>query len=212
MPNLRRLLHRSQRSDGYLCRMLYVKALHIIFMVAWFAALFYMPRLLIYHVEAQAKNETERNILSAQFKIMQRRLWFAISWPAMILTVILGTWLWFDNFMYFITKPWFVLKLCFVFGLMLYQLQTHVLFQKQQKNIFPWKSFHLRLWNEVATLLLFVIVLLIVPKPDSGWVWGAIILIFFAVALYIATVIYRKNREGKDVEPPADPPVPPPLP
>ncbi len=194
--------------------MLYVKALHIIFMVAWFAALFYMPRLLIYHVEAQTKNETERNILSSQFKIMQRRLWFAISWPAMILTVVFGTWLWFDNFTYFLTKPWFILKLCFVFALMLYQFQTHILFQKQQKNVFPWKSFHLRLWNEVATLLLFVIVLLIVPKPESGWVWGAIILIFFAVALYIATVIYRKNRESKQSSenkeniPPAPPPVP----
>jgi protoporphyrinogen IX oxidase len=177
-------------------------------MVAWFAALFYMPRLLIYHVEAQIKNETERNILSSQFKIMQRRLWYGISWPAMILTLAMGTWLWFDNFTYFSTKPWFILKLCFVFGLMLYHLQTQMLFQKQQKNTFPWKSFHLRLWNEVATLLLFVIVLLIVPKPESGWVWGAIILIFFAVALYIGTVIYRKNRESKEKNPPPPPPVP----
>lgn len=191
--------------------MLYVKSLHIIFMVAWFAALFYMPRLLIYHVEAQIKNETERNILSSQFKIMQRRLWYGISWPAMILTFVFGTWLLFDNFSYLITQPWMILKLCFVFGIMLYHLQTQMLFQKQQKNVFPWKSFHLRLWNEVATLLLFVIVLLIVVKPTSGWIWGGIILIFLTVTLYIATVIYKKNRENKDAIPPT-PPSPPPLP
>lgn len=180
-------------------------------MVAWFAALFYMPRLLIYHVEAQIKNETERNVLSSQFKIMQRRLWYGISWPAMILTFIFGTWLMFDNFGYLITQPWMLLKLCFVFGIMLYHLQTQMLFQKQQKNVFPWKSFHLRLWNEVATLLLFVIVLLIVVKPTSGWIWGGIILIFLTVTLYIATLIYKKNRENKETNPPA-PPSPPPIP
>jgi putative membrane protein len=194
--------------------MLYISALHIIFMVAWFAALFYMPRLLIYHVEAQIKNETERNILSSQFKIMQRRLWYGISWPAMILTLTFGTWLLFDNFTYLITKPWMILKLCFVFGIILYHLQTQMLFQKQQKNIFPWKSFHLRLWNEVATLFLFVIVLLIVVKPESGWIWGGIILVFLAITLYAATVIYRKNRESKekDTPVPPTPPSPPPIP
>ncbi len=180
-------------------------------MVAWFAALFYMPRLLIYHVEAQIKSETERTILSSQFKIMQRRLWYGISWPAMILTFIFGSWLLFDNFAYFIQQPWMILKLCFVFGLMLYHFQTQMLFQKQQKNIFPWQSFALRLWNEVATILLFVIVLLIVVKPTSGWIWGGIILIFLGVSLYIATVIYKKNRENKADVPPA-PPSPPPIP
>lgn len=186
--------------------MVYVKALHVIFMVAWFAALFYMPRLLIYHVEAQTKEENERNVLSAQFKIMQRRLWYGISWPGMILTVIFGTWLLFDNFTYFMTQAWFILKLCFVFGLILYQLQTQMLFQKQQKNIFPWKSFHLRLWNEVATVLLFVIIFLVIPKKNSGWVWGGIALVFLAIALYAATVIYKKSREKKDDN------TPPPLP
>jgi putative membrane protein len=186
--------------------MLYVKALHIVFMVAWFAALFYMPRLLIYHVEAQAKDEAERNILSAQFRIMQKRLWYGISWPAMILTLVFGTWLLVDNFSYFMTQAWFVLKLCFVFGLLLYHLQTQMLFQKQQKNAFPWKSFQLRLWNEVATLLLFVIIFLVVPKQNSGWVWGGLSLVILAVALYAATVIYKRNRESRDNEPPAAPP------
>lgn len=194
----------------YLYPMIYIKALHVIFMVAWFAALFYMPRLLIYHVEAQLKPEGERSVLSAQFKIMQRRLWYGISWPAMILTVIFGTWLLIDNFSYFMTQAWFILKLCFVLGLMLYQWQTQMLFQKQQKDVFPWKSFHLRLWNEVATVLLFVIIFLVIPKQNSGWVWGGIALVFLAIALYAATVIYKKNREKKEGDNDT-PPSPPPL-
>lgn len=182
-------------------------------MVAWFAALFYMPRLLIYHVEAQAKSDAERLILSAQFKIMQKRLWNFISWPAMILTTVFGTWLLFDNFGYFMTQAWFILKLCFVFGLMLYHLQTQMIFQKQQKDVFPWKSFHLRLWNEVATLLLFIIVFLVIPKKNDNWVWGGLALVILAVALYAATVIYKKNREGKKdgTLPPSELPPPPPL-
>lgn len=165
-------------------------------MVSWFAALFYMPRLLIYHVEAQTKPENERDILSAQFKIMQRRLWNFIAWPAMVLTTVFGLWLLFYDISFFMQQAWFMLKLCFVFGLMLYHFQTHMLFRKQQKNIFPWKSFHLRLWNEVATLLLFVIVLLVVVKSNSGWIYGGLALVMLAIALYAATVIYRKNRES----------------
>ena len=187
--------------------MLYVKSLHVIFMVAWFAALFYMPRLLIYHVEAQSKSLSERDILSAQFKIMQNRLWNFISWPAMILTFIFGLWLLFDEFLFFIQQAWFILKLCFVFGLMLYHLQTHMLFRKHQKDIFPWKSFHLRLWNEVATLLLFAIIFLVIPKKNDYWVWGGLGLVILAAALYGATKIYRNNREKKE-EPPS-PPSPP---
>lgn len=190
--------------------MLYVKSLHIIFVVAWFAALFYMPRLLIYHVEAQAKPEPDRGILSEQYKIMQKRLWNFIGWPAMILALTFGLWTMFYQFAHYITQAWFILKLCFVLGLMLYHLQTHMLFQKQQKNHFPWKSFHLRLWNEVATILLFIIVFLVVLQQNSGWVWGGLALVILVIALYAATAIYKKNREKKEDEP--QPPLPPPLP
>ena len=67
------------------------KALHIIFMVSWFAGLFYMVRLFIYFVEAGSKEENESKILRKQYLIMQKRLWYIISWPAMILTLIFGS-------------------------------------------------------------------------------------------------------------------------
>lgn len=194
----------------------YIKALHVIFMVAWFAALFYMPRLLIYHVEAQAKPEPDRSILSEQLKIMQRRLWKAIAWPAMILTWIFGLWMLVENQMMaadhivdsLILKPWFILKIVFVCALSLYHVQTHVLMRKQQQDEFPWNSFRLRLWNEVATLCLFAIIFLVIPKPGEGWVWAVLGFVLLAASIFAATVIYKKNREKNEepTEPPTEPP------
>lgn len=187
----------------------YIKALHIIFIVAWFAALFYMPRLLIYHVEANLKEEPDRTILGEQFKIMQKRLWLAISWPAMTLTWIFGVWMLVINEQMamdglatsFLTQAWFILKMIFVCVLTLYQLQTHIIYKRQQNDVFPWTSFRLRIWNEVATVLLFAIVFLVVPKQNTGWIWATLGLIVFAIALFAAVAIYKASREKKD--PPA---------
>lgn len=178
----------------------YILSMHIIFMVCWFAALFYMPRLLIYHVEANAKQEPDKGILSAQFKIMQRRLWYAIAWPSMILTGIFGSWLFILN-LGLLTQPWFILKLVFVFLLILFHLQTHFIFIKQQRDEMKWTSFVLRIWNEVATVFLFAIIFLAVPKPSSGWVWAALGFVLFAIAIFSAIAIYRANREKKEVPP-----------
>jgi putative membrane protein len=177
--------------------MVYVKSLHVIFMVSWFSALFYMPRLLIYHVEAQDKEQQERDILSAQFKIMQKRLWYAISWPAMILTWIFGLWItWYRPDLY--GQAWFILKLCFAIGLTLYHLKTHQLFQQHQRDVLKWTSFRLRLWNEVATIFLFVIVFLVIPKSNDTWVWITLSAIVLGIALFAAVSIYRKNRAQEE--------------
>lgn len=167
-------------------------------MVSWFAALFYMPRLLIYHVEAQSKPETERKAISDQLKIMQKRLWNYIGWPAMCLTWIFGLWTSFFNPTYYYTEAWFILKVAFVLLLVIYHVQTTALMNKQQKDIFPWKSFQLRLWNEVPTVLLVAIVFLVVLKQNSGWVWGGLGLLFFAATLLAVTKIYKNNREKKE--------------
>jgi putative membrane protein len=182
---------------------IYIKALHVIFVVCWFAALFYMPRLLIYHVEADLKPEPDRTILSDQLKIMQRRLWKAIAWPSMILTWFFGLWMVIENQVMasdgvvdnLLLKPWFILKLVFVFLLSLYHLKTHFIFVQQQKNELKWSSLRLRLWNEVATIFLFAIIFLVIPKPTSGWVWGILGLILFILAILAAVAIYKANRE-----------------
>ena len=174
----------------------YIKALHVIFMVTWFAALFYMPRLLIYHVEASLKQEPDKSILSEQFKIMQRRLWNAIAWPSMAMTWGFGLWMLLLN-LQLLSQPWFILKLVFVFLLSLYHLQTNNIFQQHQKNELKWSSFKLRLWNEVATVFLFAIIFLVVPKQSAGWVWAMLGLVLFIITIFSAVAIYKANREKK---------------
>ncbi|MSP69975.1 MAG: hypothetical protein EXR20_06850 [Bacteroidetes bacterium] len=175
---------------------LHIKALHIIFTVTWFAALFYMPRLLIYHVEASLKQEPDKSILSEQFKIMQRRLWNAIAWPSMAMTWGFGLWMLLLN-LQLLSQPWFILKLVFVFLLSLYHLQTNNIFQQHQKNELKWSSFKLRLWNEVATVFLFAIIFLVVPKQNAGWVWAVLGLVLFIITIFSAVAIYKANREKK---------------
>ena len=98
--------------------MIYILPLHIIFMVTWFAGLFYMVRLFIYHTEAEKKPEPERTILQNQYKIMENRLWYVITWPSAILTYVLGFTLLYNLYGWNV-PAWLLIKLAFVFGLTL---------------------------------------------------------------------------------------------
>jgi putative membrane protein len=178
--------------------MLYVLSLHIIFIVTWFAGLFYIVRLFIYHTEAETKAEPERSILQSQYKIMERRLWYGITWPSLVMTLIFGPWVMSYNFMYYLTSPYFILKLCFVGGLILYHLQCHVFFKQLQQDQVKSTSFKLRIWNEVATIFLVAIVFLIVTKSNTDFVWGMLGLIIFSATLVIAIQLYKKSREKKE--------------
>ena len=174
---------------------LYVLALHIIFVVTWFAGLFYIVRLFVYHSEAEKKEEPEKNILQNQYKIMERRLWYGITWPSMIFVYIFGSWMVYSNFSYYLSAPWFILKLCFVFGLTLYHVQCHVMFTHYQKGIIKYSSVKMRLWNEVATIFLVAIIFIVVLKDSFNYIWGLLGLILFTVTIYLAIGIYRKGRK-----------------
>lgn len=173
---------------------LYVLALHIIFVVTWFAGLFYIVRLFVYHAEAEKKPEPEKSILQNQYKIMEKRLWYSIAWPSMIFTYVFGMWLLYLNLNY-LKEAFFILKLCFVFGLTLYHLQCHAMFSQFQKGIVKYSPFKLRLWNEVATVFLVAIIFLIVLKQNTSWVWGMLGLVLFIAALYAGIFIYRKKQK-----------------
>jgi len=177
----------------------YILALHIIFIVTWFAGLFYIVRLFIYHTEAEEKPEAEKNILQTQYKLMEKRLWYGITWPSMILTLLLGsTLVWIRP--WFLSQGFFILKLCFVGGLVLYHIQCHVLFKQLKNDVIKYTSFKLRLWNEVATVFLVAIVFLIVLKNNTSFVWGMLGLIIFSATLMLAIQIYRKGREKNGVK------------
>ncbi|WP_439558948.1 CopD family protein [Dyadobacter sp.] len=175
---------------------LHFKALHIIFVVSWFAGLFYMPRLFVYHTEANEKPSPEREILFAQFTKMEKLLWNAIMTPACWLTLIFG------SIMLYITpawldQGWMQLKLAFVVGLVAYHFFTRKILLEIRQGKFRFSSFQLRLFNEIATVFLFSIVFLVVLKNTVDWLWGVLGLIAFAVLIMTAVRTVKKMREKK---------------
>lgn len=178
---------------------LYVKAIHIIFVVSWFAALFYIVRLFIYTTEAQNKDDVARSILTQQLLLMQRKLWYIIGWPAMIGTFIFGWWMILLNTAY-LSLPWMWLKLIAVGLLTVYHLECQRILSQQNRGIFRYSSFKLRLWNELATVFLVAIVFLAVVKSTSGLVWGVLGLFGFVCILMAAVFIYKKRRKQEAAE------------
>lgn len=174
---------------------LYIKALHIIFVVTWFAGLFYIVRLFIYHVEAEDKEESAKAILQEQYKIMSRRLWYGITWPSAILTAFFAGWLLYTNFSYYLSQPWMHVKLTFVMALYVYHFMCHRLFVQLQHNKIKYSSFKLRIWNEVATVFLFAIVFLVTLKEAMSWIWGVVGIVLFGILLMLAIRAYKKMRE-----------------
>ena len=110
---------------------LYLKALHIIFVVCWFAGLFYIVRLFVYYAEAQLKSDIEKEILSNQYQIMTSRLWYIITFPAAVLATIFGVWMLVEN-PALLQMPWMHVKLLFVVLLWLYHFKCQQ-FVKQIK-------------------------------------------------------------------------------
>ena len=170
----------------------YIKALHIIFVITWFAGLFYIVRLFIYSAEANLKSEPERSILLKQLGLMQNRLWYIITWPSAILTLIFGGWI---LYLYGSLPTWLLVKLCFVAGLFLYHLSLHAILKQQEKGIFKYSSQQLRGWNEVATLFLVIIVMLAVVKQMLSVAWAIAGMVAFAIVLMIAIKLYKKFRK-----------------
>ncbi len=171
----------------------YIKALHIIFVVTWFSGLFYIVRLFVYSAEANEKAEPERSILLKQFNIMQKRLWYGITWPSAILTLLFGTWM---GLLYGSLPTWLLIKLIFVVGLFIYHITLHVIFRQQQKGVFKWASGQLRIWNELATIFLISIVMLVVVKQLLSIVWALGVMVVFFAVLMIAIRIYKHYREA----------------
>lgn len=173
---------------------LYIKALHVIFVVCWFAGLFYMVRLFIYTKEAYEKEEPAKSILTTQLILMQRKLWFIITWPAGVGTFVFGIWMITLN-PAILMFPWMWLKLIFVGLLALYHLQCHSFYNQQKAGVFNTSSFKLRLFNEIATVFLVAIVFLVIVKSTGGLVWGMLGLFIFAALLMGGVYIYKRQRQ-----------------
>lgn len=172
----------------------YVKSLHLIFVITWFAGLFYIPRLFVYQIEAFYKPSPEKEILGKQLKLMAKRLWFIITWPSAILATIFAIWLliiipaWLD-------QNWMLVKLVFVLLLYIYHYRTHQIFKQLQNDDVRYTSKFMRVWNEGATIILFAVVFLVILKDSLSWVFGVVGLVVLAILLMLGIKWYKKVRE-----------------
>lgn len=178
----------------------YLLALHIIFIVTWFSGLFYIVRLFIYQVEANDRPEAEKNVLIPQYQLMQKRLWYGITWPSAVLTLVFGTWLLSLNFSVYLSLPWMHVKLAFVGLLFVYQFRCQQIYRQMQRNAYRGSSLRLRIFNEIATLFLFAIVFLVVVKSSGGFVWGLLGLAVLSGVILAGIFIYKKQREKNPPE------------
>lgn len=172
----------------------YIKSLHLIFVVTWFAGLFYIPRLFINHIEAHAKPSPEKEILTTQLKLMTKRLWYIITWPSAVLCILFAVWLlllmpgWLQ-------QPWMHLKLGFVFLLLLYHLKSHQIFKQLQRDDVKYTSNFMRIWNEVTTIILFAVVFLVVLKDTFNWIYGVVGIITLGILLMLGIRLYKRIRD-----------------
>ena len=172
-----------------------LKSLHIISIVAWFAALFYLVRLFVYHMEAQNKDEPARKILSDQFYIMERRLFKIICRPAMILTWVFGIALMLQNDGEWLKEAkWLHTKIMIVFLLTGYSEYSGGIIRKlhQGKKVMSSEAF--RMYNEIPTLFLICIVLMALYKNtlSLGYIIGGTVA--FGVIMFGFMKIYKKSR------------------
>ena len=174
----------------------YIKSLHLIFVITWFAGLFYIVRLFVYQIEANEKSSPEREILLQQYKIMTYRLWFIITWPSAVLATLFAVWL-LVLMPTWLQMPWMHVKLGFVLALFLYHFKCHQIYSQLQNDQFKHTSNFMRLWNEGATIILFAVVFLVLLKNEFNWIYGVVGIILFSILIMLGFKFYKRIREKK---------------
>lgn len=165
----------------------------MIFVITWFAGLFYIPRLFIYILEAQKKSSIEKEILTKQLNLMSKRLWYIITWPsailaiffALILIYLVPSWL---------TQQWMLIKLVFTVLLIIYHLKTHSMYIEFNNGVYKYSSTFMRFWNEGATVILFSIVFLVSIKNTFSWIFGLFGLIGLIFILILGIRFYKRTK------------------
>jgi protoporphyrinogen IX oxidase len=172
----------------------YLKSLHLIFVITWFAGLFYIVRLFVYQIEANEKPSPEKEILQKQYKIMTYRLWYIITWPSAILASIFAF-----SLLYispgFLQLSWMHVKLGFVFVLYLYHLKCHQIYNQLKRDEVKYSSNFMRLWNEGATIILFAVVFLVILRNAVNWIYGVLGIFLFSTIIMLGFKFYKLVRE-----------------
>ncbi|MDR2123123.1 MAG: CopD family protein [Flavobacteriaceae bacterium] len=178
-----------------------LKAIHIIFMVSYFAGIFYLIRIFVYYIDTKEKPEPEGEILRKQYTYMISRLWDIITVPAGIIMAVTGILMMIntrgDISFYILREPWFHIKLVFVIGLGLYHYWSWRCIKKIIKGEFHTTSVRLRMMNEVATIILFAVVFMVVFKGFFMGMWLSLLISFIVLVFVIMLVVKFVNRRKK---------------
>lgn len=175
-----------------------LKSLHIVGFVAWFAGLFYLVRIFVYHRESMDKAEPERGILIRQFQIMEWRVYKIIMNPAMMITWTCGLGMLYLNGLEWLSvNGWMHVKLTLLVLLTGYHIWCKRTIRKMEAGEYPYTSFQFRLLNELPTLFLLSIVLLAVYRNllNFSYAFGGILA--FGFALFLGARMYRRARMAK---------------
>ena len=171
------------------------KTIHIIGFVAWFAAIFYLGRLFVYHKEALEANDEKTAVLTAQYNLMEWRLYRIIMTPAMLLTWVCGTLIvvlygmeWFK------LNLWMHFKFLFLLILSGYHGYSKGIIKKLQNNTANFSSMGFRYFNEVPTLLLILIVSLAVFRNQTNPLYLSLTMIGVVALIIVFTILYKKIR------------------
>ena len=173
-----------------------IKAVHIIFMVSYFAGIFYLVRLFVYYKDTDEFEENRKQVLREQYVFMARRLWNIITVPAGIIMLGTGLTLIFLNDG-LLKTPWFHLKLTFLLGLAMYHYwcwKKVLQIKKLEGNVLSIKNIKLRQANEIATFLLFLVVFTVILKSSIIEYWWQLIVGFFVLVLLIMTTVKLVNK------------------
>ena len=170
---------------------LYLKVFHIIGVIVWFAGLFYLGRLYVYHREADDRPEPERTTLKSQFSLMERRLYYGIVWPGLCISFVFVIALIIASGL----AGWLHAKLAFAAVLVVYHLWCGHLRKLLLNENCSWNGTKFRLFNEIPTLLLFSIVFIVVFK--SAISWNALLLILAGLILVIGGAVHLRARRRK---------------
>lgn len=174
------------------------KAFHLIGVVVWFAGLFYLVRLFVYHAEAETQTEPAKSILKAQYEIMEKRLYDIITTPGMIVTVAMAIGL-ISTEPEILKSGWLHIKLSFVVLLLVYHFYCGRIMKKLAKGECKWTGQQFRALNEAPTLLLVVIVLLAVFKNQLPLDLTTWLIVALVVLMAVTIQLYAKKRR-KDQE------------
>ena len=172
----------------------YIKAFHLIFVITWFAGLFYIPRLFVYQIEVFHKPSPEKEILGKQLKIMAKRLWFIITWPSAVLALLFGLILFYIN-PTLIYMDWMQVKIGFILLLFIYHLLTHKYYKQLQIDAVKKTSSFMRIWNEGATFILFAVIFLVILKSAINWIWGIVGILVLGLLIMLGFKMYKNFRD-----------------